>query len=280
MRIAITGASGFVGRHVLRELQARDLEIVALSRKPAQLPGKNINTRIIQLDISKQLADPYELMGKPDVLIHLAWDGLPNYDSISHMKMELPVQLRFLDACLASGLRKLVVSGTCFEYGQIPGELSEDQIPHPCTQYGTAKTTLHKHLEEMQHLRTYQLAWLRLFYLYGTGQAPNSLYSSLMNAIRRGDPTFDMSGGEQLRDFLSIRDAARMIADIALLQTDVGIVNVCSGEPVSIRDLAMKWIKETNSSITLNLGKLPYSDYEPMAFWGNRKKLDSLLGAT
>ena len=278
MRVAITGASGFIGRHVLCELQSRDLDIVVVSRSIERSFAENTRTEIVLMDLASRLSDPIQLMGAPDVLIHLAWDGLPNYQSHAHVEIELPAQLRFLNACIASGLGRLVVTGTCFEYGKTSGEISEDMPARPCTEYGAAKDALRKHLEDLKSIFPFHLSWLRLFYLYGSGQSKNSLYSLLTNAIRRGDAELDMSGGEQVRDFLPIQEAARIIVDLALSPTDVGIVNVCSGKPTTVRELAETWIAERHSSITMNLGRLPYSEIEPMSFWGNRSKLDSILG--
>jgi len=280
MRVAITGASGFIGRHVLRELQSRDLDIVVASRTSARAYLESTRTESVLMDIAHELPDPYQLMGAPDVLIHLAWGGLPNYQSRAHVETELPAQLRFLEACLASGLKRLTLTGTCFEYGQTSGEISEDSQTEPCTQYGAAKDELRRHLEKFKSRYPYQLAWLRLFYLYGPGQSKNSLYSSLMDAIQRGDSEFDMSGGEQIRDFMPIQEAARTIVDLALSPIDAGVVNVCSGSPTTVRKLVEAWIAERHSSITMNLGRMPYSEIEPMSFWGSRKKLDAVLGAS
>lgn len=280
MRVAITGASGFVGRHVLAELQSRDLDIVIASRSPEQSFVENARTEHVLVDIAHVRSDPYQLMGSPDVLIHLAWDGLPNYQSRVHVETELPVQLQFLKACLASGLKRLVVTGTCFEYGKISGEISEDMQAYPCTEYGAAKDALRKHLEDWKSIYPFHLAWLRLFYLYGSGQSKNSLYSLLTNAIQRGDTEFDMSGGEQVRDFLPIQEAARIIVNLSLSSVDVGIVNVCSGIPISVRELVEEWTEKRKSSIRMNLGRVPYSEIEPMSFWGSREKLNAVLRAS
>jgi len=279
MRVAITGASGFVGRHVLRELQSRDLDIVITSRSPKHEHEQGPKTEVVQMNIAHGSPDPYESLRRPDVLIHLAWDGLPNYQSPAHIETELPTQLRFLRTCLASGLKRLVVTGTCFEYGKTQGKICEDSPSQPCTRYGEAKDTLRKQLEAIQSKHPFQLAWLRLFYLYGEAQSKSSLYSSLAAAMLRGDAKFDMSGGDQVRDFLPIQAAARVIADLALLPADIGIVNVCSGIPTTVREQVEEWIKGKNSKIRMNLGQMSYSEFEPMSFWGDRTKLDKLLGA-
>ena len=94
----------------------------------------------------------------------------------------------------------------------------------------------------------------------------------------RGDKVFNMSGGEQLRDYLHISEIARQIVRLAMSQRDTGVINICSGNPVSVRRLAEQWLRENNWEIELNLGYYPYPDYEPMAFWGDRRLLDANLG--
>jgi dTDP-6-deoxy-L-talose 4-dehydrogenase (NAD+) len=174
-------------------------------------------------------------------------------------------------------LGNLLVTGTCFEYGMQSGALSENAMPQPCNPYGFAKDTLRSQLEYLKATHPFQHTWARLFYLYGEGQAENSLLPQLKQAAERGDPIFNMSGGEQLRDYLPITEVARHIVSLALADKAVGTVNICSGAPISVRNLVEGWIKENGWSIKPNLGHYPYPDYEPMAFWGDSHKLNSVL---
>jgi dTDP-6-deoxy-L-talose 4-dehydrogenase (NAD+) len=86
-----------------------------------------------------------------------------------------------------------------------------------------------------------------------------------------------MSGGDQLRDYMPVSDAARHLVSLALAEKDIGIVNVCSGTPISVRKLVEGSIKDNGWSIRLNLGHYAYPDHEPMAFWGDPNKLLSLI---
>ena len=86
-----------------------------------------------------------------------------------------------------------------------------------------------------------------------------------------------MSGGEQLRDFLPVTEIARIIAALAVERPGAGVVNVCSGQPVSVRSLVERWRAERGSGIELDLGKYPYPDFEPMAFWGSDLRLRSIM---
>ena len=277
MKVAVTGATGFIGRHVLAELERRSVETIALVRPSTAKPLGHSRSRVVQFDLQNTPPKAFELIGRPDVLIHLAWSGLPNYKSLHHFEQELPAQYRFLKGLIESGLQTLVVAGTCFEYGMQSGSLSEDIAPHPGNPYGFAKNALRCQLEYLKTTHPFQLTWARLFYLYGGGQAENSLLPQLRQAAERGDPVFNMSGGEQLRDYLNIASVADYLVRLAIQARDVGIVNVCSGMPISIRQLIEGWIEDNGWNIKLNRGYYPYPDYEPMAFWGNRTKLDHIL---
>ncbi len=136
---------------------------------------------------------------------------------------------------------------------------------------------LRRQLEYLQQVQPFNLTWARLFYLYGEGQAENSLLPQLRKAVERGDTVFNMSGGEQLRDYLPVTEVAKYLVALAMTDQDHGIVNICSGKPVSVRKLVEGWIKENSWPVNLNLGYYPYPDYEPMAFWGDQKKLIQCL---
>jgi dTDP-6-deoxy-L-talose 4-dehydrogenase (NAD+) len=279
MKVAVTGATGFVGRHAVTALLARGAEVVAAARAPERLGIANERLTTVALDIG-QADDPFARLGNPDVMLHLAWGGLPNYRSQAHIENELPRQIAFLDACARGGLQRLVVTGTCLEYGMQSGRLDEELPTAATTVYGQAKDRLREHLQTLASAGGPQLTWLRLFYLYGPGQAPTSLYSQLRAAIAAGASEFPMSPGNQQRDFLPIETAAAHIGALALNAPGAGIVNLCSGVPKAVAALVREWLRDWGAELRLNLGVYPYPDYEPMDFWGSTRKLDALLGTT
>lgn len=276
MKIAVTGASGFVGRYVLAQLTQHQVEVVAVTRDATHLVGLG-RYRIVEMDIAAPGENCFDQLGRPDVLIHLAWDGLPNYRSLHHFETELPRQFCFLKALVEAGLPSLLVTGTCFEYGMQSGPLSEELVMRPDNPYGYAKDALRRQLEFLKSDNQFNLTWARLFYMYGEGQPKGSLYSQFKAAVLSGERVFNMSGGEQLRDYLPIDEVAHIIINLARRHGDPGCVNVCAGKPISVRKLVEGWKAENGWSIDLNLSHYPYPDYEPMAFWGNRDRLDSLL---
>ena len=276
MKIAVTGATGFIARHLI-PLLTIEHEVVAIARfknPSAKYPWLDGVERVA-LDIVDLQKDAFALIGKPDKLIHLAWGGLPNYKSSNHL-LEGAMQLLFLKNVLEGGLRDLTVTGTCFEYGMRDGKLSENDITLPENPYGLAKDSLRKALAFLTTEKECTFRWIRLFYMYGEGQNQNSLLSQLNRAIENGDEVFNMSGGEQLRDYLPIEEVANNIALIATQHSITGVVNCCSGKPISVRKLVENRIKAKKVNISLNLGFYPYPEYEPMAFWGDDNKLKQL----
>jgi nucleoside-diphosphate-sugar epimerase len=275
--IAVTGASGFIGRHVLEELCKKSIDVIAVTRNVSRLKNFPSEIHIIELDIGLSGKDSFSQMGCPEILIHLAWDGLPNYRSLHHFESELPKHYFFLKSLVKSGLKSLLVSGTCFEYGLQSGALSEKMRTCPNNPYGFAKDILRQQLEFLKAEKPYNLTWGRIFYTYGEGQASNSLYSQLKEAVFRGDRVFNMSGGEQLRDYLPVTEVAQKIVEAALSGSDIGTINICSGKPISIRTLVEQWVIENQWEIYLNFGYYPYPDYEPMAFWGDSTRFRKIF---
>ena len=276
MRVAVTGAAGFIGRHVLNELASRGVDTLAVVRTPGSIAEMPAN-RVVGLDITAPQLDTFSLLGSPDTLIHLAWGGLSNFQSRRHFEVEMPRHYGFLRNLVESGLPNLFVAGTCLEYGMQSGCLSEDLPAQPYTSYGFAKDALRRQLEFLGRDYGYNLTWGRLFYLYGDGQGATSLYAQLQAAAKRGDQVFGMSDGEQLRDYLPVAEVARYIVDLALAGKPHGVVNICSGKPVSVRRLVEGWMEEHGWSMTLKLGRYPYPEYEPLAFWGDSTKVAHCL---
>ena len=279
MKILVTGATGFIGGYVVRELINQGYRVVATSKNPEKATAFEWISQVqyIPCDLNVAQENFFQSFRQPDLLIHLAWEGLPNYKDLFHLGKNLFSNYRFLKNMIEHGLKSLAVTGTCFEYGMQSGALSEDMETKPDNPYGLAKDTLRKFLEQLQKKINFEFKWVRLFYMYGKGQSSNSILSQLDKALENGDTSFNMSGGEQLRDYLPIEKVAEYIVKIAMQNKVHGIINCCSGNPISIRKLVENYLKKKQKNIHLNLGYYPYPDYEPMAFWGNDKKLKMAL---
>ena len=276
MRIAITGASGFIGHHVRKEFQRTEHEIVLVSRNCRQIGSTMPHESVVEVDVYEDRDNWLEFFGKPDVLVHLAWDGLPNYLVSQHVDTQLPSQSRFLENLISSGIKKLIVPGTCYEYGRSNGALLETQSTVPNTPYGIAKDILRKRLEELQGRFAFDLSWARVFYPYGDGQSEKSLYSQLKAAALRGDKEFLMGSGTQTLDFIPVEVVANIFCQLTTKASGVGIINIGSGRPQTVIDFVNSQISQHGWSIIPKLGCVPDREYESVSFWASVEKLNSL----
>jgi len=280
-KVLITGATGFIGSYVIDELLSRGYQVIASSSNSETATQKKWFKEVKFIEMDLKMIDStlnyFNYFDSPDLMIHLAWEGLPNYLDDFHIVNNLPRHELFLKNMIQHGLKDLTVTGTCFEYGMQNGCLSEKMEVNPSNPYAIAKNKLREYLQTLSLDWSFCFKWIRLFYMYGEGQSPKSLISQLDKAIEENHKIFNMSGGMQIRDFLSVNEMAENIVSIAIQNKVQGIVNCCSGEPIMVKDFVINYLKEKNKNIQLNLGYYKYADYEPMEFWGDNKKLKSII---
>ena len=276
MKIAITGATGFIGRHVRNALAKTDHNVVLVARSVERVGEKLTREEVIVTDLNESRIDWFELFGKPDAVLHLAWGGLPNYMDNYHLEVELPMQSKFLAALIESGLKKLVVTGTCYEYGMSSGALSEDQETNPNTPYGIAKDRLRKELFQLRATKSFDLTWARIFYPYGEGQSEKSIYSQLTKAISNNEKEFTMGSGAQMLDFIQVTSVAKALFAFVTETKGIGLINVGSGKPQSVIEFVNKLIYDFESSIVPRVGVVTDREYESLSFWSDNNLLDSL----
>jgi nucleoside-diphosphate-sugar epimerase len=271
MKVAVTGGTGFIGNYVVNSLLDKGIEVVVIDINDNKTKDSDWFQKVefLHHDINDLSSDEIlQKIASCGKLIHLAWVGLPNYSELFHFEENLLPQYLFLKKLVSLGLSDLTITGTCFEYGMKSGPLSTNMPSDPQNPYALAKDTLRKFLQQLQQKENFKLKWLRLFYMYGKGQSKNSILSQLEQAIKNGDEVFNMSGGEQIRDYLHVMDAAKLITERSLSNDQNGIFNICSGVPITIRKLVEDYLLENKKSIKLNYGYYQYPDWEPMAFWG------------
>lgn len=275
MKIAVIGGTGFIGNHLVRALLEKNNEVLVTGTTLAKAKKYNWFNQVVFIELNlNEYANQSKLLEivKCDKIIHLAWKGLPNYKDLFHFEEELLVQYNFIKSLVVLGMKDITITGTCFEYGMKEGALSTDTPSDPQNPYALAKDSLRKFLIQLQSKHEFQLKWLRLFYMYGSGQSEKSLLSQLDKALNNGDDYFNMSGGEQLRDYLDIRDLVEMLIN-TMIEKQNGVYNICSGNPISVKQFVEDYLRKNNKSIKLNLGFYSYPDYEPMNFWGIKSSL-------
>lgn len=278
-RVFLTGASGFVGASILRQLVDQGVSVAALvspdTRAPRLQPLAGRFTAI-----EGRLADLSALRERlasfaPDAFIHAAWYTEPGKYLTSPINTALLQEsLGTIQACIDIGCPKFIGIGTCAEYDTDVGYLREDSPTRPATLYAACKLALCLIGQQMAAAAGVRFAWGRIFYLYGDDEDPRRLVPALIRALRAGQP-FDATAGEQVRDYLHVRDVANGL--ITLARTDAeGIYNIASGHPVSIREF-METIGElAGGREHIRFGALPYRPWEPMFICGDNRRLRAL----
>ncbi len=175
-----------------------------------------------------------------------------------------------------AGLQRLVVAGTCYEYGLQNGPLREEQFTDPVNCYAIAKDSLRRVIASRYSQQDLQWCWARIFYPYGRGQSPNSLLPSLLKALETGEESFPMGSGRQLRDFIDVQNVAQHLLTLAMHQDARDIYNLGSGMPRSVLEIAEEAISSHGGNIRLKRGDYPDRSDEPLAFWAHMDKFKAL----
>jgi nucleoside-diphosphate-sugar epimerase len=256
-RVLVTGAGGFVGRHCLPELLERGFEVHASCRRPT----RDETPRPVTWHAADLLepGGPEALVARvrPTHLLHMAWEATPGtyWESPDNLCW-LRASLDLLTAFAAAGGERLVSAGTCAEYDWTSGRCCERDTPlAPSTLYGTCKNALRQVEEAFAARQGFSFARARLFFLYGPHEHPRRFVPSVIRPLLAGEPA-RCTHGRQVRDFLFVADAASALA--AVLDSPVtGAVNVASGEPVALRDVAGAVAVLLGRPDLLRLGALP-----------------------
>ncbi len=240
MRVLVTGAAGFIGSHVTRRLLQRGHEVGALVRAPERawrLRGELSHLRIFAGDLAALGEVEAGLMQwRPELCLHLAWYAEPGrYAQAPENLDSLRASLDLLHLLGRIGCRRMVAAGTCAEYDPTIGIYPESAPTAPTTLYGASKLALSFVARQLAAQDGFTVAWARIFYLYGPFEDARRLVPRLIRVLRRGE-TFPATTGREVRDYLHVDDVAA--AFVALGESArSGVFNVCSGVPVTVREL-------------------------------------------
>jgi nucleoside-diphosphate-sugar epimerase len=263
-RVLLTGASGFVGRHCLQALLAQGYQVHAVASRKHEPPAAAPEVHWYGADlldreqISALLAEI-----RPTHLLHCAWYAVPGkYWTAKENIRWAEAGLHMLEAFADQGGQRVVGVGSCAEYDWRDGHCSELATPlNPATTYGVCKHAFQLLLTAFSKLAKISAAWGRLFFLYGPHEPWERLVASAIRSILLEEPA-RCSHGQQIRDFLYVRDAADAL--VALLDSDVlGPVNIASGVPVAVREVVKEIADQLERPNLVRLGALPASENEP-----------------
>jgi nucleoside-diphosphate-sugar epimerase len=265
-RILLTGASGFVGRQVLKALldQACFIQCILRSGSVVDLPvSSKITPHVFTKDLFHEAWDWWkDVLQGVDTIVHLAWYAEPGKYQLSMKNLDcLAGTLRIAQAAAEVGVRRFVGVGTCFEYQHSSAKLSVESPLGPTSPYAAAKVSTYLSLSNCLPMHGVEFAWCRLFYLYGEGEDSRRLVPSIRNALSNGQEVA-LTSGTQVRDFLDIHEAGKRIAKV-VLGSQTGPLNICSGEFVTVRELAESIADEYGRRDLLKFGARAENPVDP-----------------
>lgn len=275
MKIALIGASGFIGKHLIEQLvKEKNIIIIATFNNEKKLLKKK-NLKWKKLDLEKNKKNFYKFLEYPDILINLSWKDLPNYNSKSNY-VTLNYHKIFIKNLIKNGLRNIVYLGTCFEYGSKSGKYTERNKLNPATKYAKAKVNLFKYIKKLQTQEEINFSWLRLFYIYGYNFKRDTLYNLLVKYKKKRIKYLSVTGYLK-RDYLSVENVAKYIKIISLKMKNFGAVNICSGKAISLKKFTRKIITSKKLYSKINFIKNKNNSYEADIIFGCNKKMKKIL---
>jgi nucleoside-diphosphate-sugar epimerase len=271
LRILVTGSSGFIGANLVKELESLNYNITYLS-------SSNSKNKYVYFDLNKPLANKKFLIEfNPDIVIHLAWIGIPDYSQKNSLK-NLNSSIEFLNIIIENtNCSKIIVTGSCWEYGTNNGVCSEDNLLNINSYFSWAKSSLYNYLYYKCSDAKISLIWFRLFYVYGPGQRSISLIQNLIESFKL-KKTPNILYPNNRNDFVYVEDVVNVIINSLKINVPNGVYNIGSGNSFSVYDICLEVEHQLFNSNKISKMILENGDKsENVNFYANTKKTSKFL---
>lgn len=272
MKILVTGANGYLGKGVVKQLLDAGNEVIATDVNDKLIDKR---AKIIIGDIFN-IENPYEFFEKPDIVLHMAWRDGFIHNSLNHIN-DLPKHVEFLSKMIHSGIKQIAIMGSMHEIGFFEGSIDENTKCNPQSLYGISKNALRRIIEIECKDNSVIFQWLRGFYIVGNTEDGNSIFSKIVQATQKGMKEFPFTMGLNQYDFLNYDEFCEQVALCVEQDKINGIINICSGRPEKLSDRVERFIKENSFDIVLKYGEFPDRPYDSKAIWGDDSKITQII---
>lgn len=274
----LTGATGFIGSEVLKKIiSSEDIAIILIRNNSDLSRLKNFDNyvSIIYDDLTNdELANSLKKY-KPDVFIHLAWQGVGGSDrnEIFQITDNLELSLNSVKLANKIGCDHWIGIGSQAEYGNPNCKVSEDFPTNPTTLYGKSKLATCWATLGLCEAYKMKGSWIRVFSTYGIGDSPHWFIPYIINEIKQKRSP-NLTKCEQLWDYLHVSDAAEAIISVGQVGVE-GIFNIGSGGCIPLKEVVETIKKVLNSTIKINYGKVEYRVDQVMHLEADISKIKS-----
>ena len=222
-KVALTGATGLIGREAIEPLKNNGFSVFCLSSKICNI----FNYEDVR-NFIKSI--------QPEYLLHFAWVSGKDYLSNPNNELFVDASMNLLRVFKEYGGKRAVFSGTCFEYDYKNSPIKEDDPLNPLTLYAKSKVSLKEKATQYCSENNIEFVWGRIFYVYGRNERPERLTAYIINSLKE-NKTAVIKYGQLEKDYMYTKDIAEAFVKI-LKSNYIGIVNICSGKSISLKDFA------------------------------------------
>ena len=282
-RVLITGATGFIGRHLVEHALRAEATVTTLSRAPANIPGVRAH---LTVDLGDRWTTWHAIRDlQPDAILHAASSGVTEKVEFSDMLRSNAMGTDNLLSA-AKSLKApphVVIAGSGFEYTPQSRPLTEDDPTYPASPHGISKAAAT--LCAANYSTEVPITLFRIFYVYGPGERLPRLLPYIVENTRLGKPV-ELTSCEQVRDFVYVRDIASIFGRALERTPEDGhlrILNLGSGLAVPLKDFVctvIRVLQKWGLKAQIEFGSRPYRTREPMYYVANTTRLAAALGST
>lgn len=272
MKVLVTGANGYLGQGIVKEILDSGNKVIAVDFKTDYVDrrAEKIPCNLFGVE------NPYEYFGRPDVLLHLAWrNGFVHYSN-THIE-DLPKHYEFIKLMAESGVRQIAVMGSMHEIGFFEGSINENTPCHPTTPYGIGKNALRDLTQMICKQKNIVFQWMRGYYIVGNSKYGSSIFSKITAAVEEGKKEFPFTLGQNQYDFIDYPEFCKQVSAVVGQKHEQGIINICSGRPEKLADRVERFIIENRYNIKLQYGAFPDRPYDSKAIWGDDTKISKIM---
>lgn len=274
MKILVTGANGYIGRHVVKALLDKGANVIACDIITDDV-DERADRRVLDL-FNIPEGNIYEVLGSPDVCLHMAWRNGFVHNSPTQIG-DISAHYMFLTSMIDGGLKQLAVMGSMHEVGYWEGAIDENTPCNPMSMYGIAKDTLRRSMLLYAQQKSIILQWLRGYYILGDDKHNHSIFCKLLMAAEEGKKRFPFTTGKNQYDFITVEELANQISAVVMQKDVVGIINCCTGKPMSLADRVEQFIKDNDLDIMLEYGAFPDRPYDSPCVYGDAALINMIL---
>lgn len=281
--VIVTGATSFIGVHIIKEYLKNNCPVIALVRPNSKnldrLPKNNLLTVIeIHMEEIETLIEKIEI-NKIDIFYHLAWEGvrIPDRDDKILQNRNYTYAIKTMKVAIKLGCNTFIGAGSQAEYGKCVDKIDESYEAKPISEYGKAKLKTYETLRKMAKHNKIKFIWARIFSVYGIYDYKETMIMSTLAKMKRNE-SIQLTSCIQSWDYIFVEDLACAMYLLANTSCMEGIYNIASGESRALKEFVidMKDICKSNSE--LQFGAIPYGNEGAISFEPIVDKLKQNLG--